>query len=168
MAPASLKDLKLDDWNLVMDVGLTGMFLMTQAAGRWWIERERKGSVVMLSSNAGVQPYGMSGAYSTVKAGIIMLAQHFGIEWARHGIRVNAVAPGHTETPLTAYLKDPEIRRGREAVTPLGRIAQPADIAAAILFLLSDDADYITATRLDVDGGLTKSVFNHMPGRKWD
>ena len=74
MAPAPLKDLTLADWNLVVNVGLTGMFLMTQAAGRWWIEREHKGSVVMLSSNAGVQPYGMSGAYSTVKAGIIMLA----------------------------------------------------------------------------------------------
>ena len=103
-----------------------------------------------------------------VEAGIIMLSQHFALEWARKKIRVNVICPGHTETPLTSYLQDPEIRKGREAVTPWGRVGQPEDIAHGILFLLSDEADYITATRLDIDGGLTKSIFDHMPGRKWD
>ncbi|MEE9274377.1 MAG: glucose 1-dehydrogenase [bacterium] len=168
MDPAPLLDLSLESWKLVVDIGLTGMFLMGQAAGRWWIENGRPGAMVNLSSNAGVQPYGMSGAYSTVKAGIIMLSQHFAIEWARQKIRVNVICPGHTETPLTAYLQDPEIKRGRSEVTPWGRVGQPVDIANGILFLLSDEADYITATRLDIDGGLTKSIFNHMPGRKWD
>ncbi len=168
MDPAPLLELSLESWKLVVDIGLTGMFLMGQAAGRWWIENGRPGAMVNLSSNAGVQPYGMSGAYSTVKAGIIMLSQHFAIEWARQKIRVNVICPGHTETPLTAYLQDPEIKRGRSEVTPWGRVGQPVDIANGILFLLSDEADYITATRLDIDGGLTKSIFNHMPGRKWD
>jgi len=168
MDPAPLIDLKLESWKLVVDIGLTGTFLMCQAWGRWVIENERPGAIVNLSSNAGVQPYGMSGAYSTVKAGIIMLTQHFAIEWARKKIRANVICPGHTETPLTAYLKDPEIKRGRSEVTPVGRVGQPEDIASGILFLLSEEADYITAARLDIDGGLTSSIFNHMPGRKWD
>ncbi len=168
MDPAPLVDLPLASWKLVLDVGLTGMFLMCQAAGRWLIENERPGVIVNLSSNAGVQPYGMSGAYSTVKAGIIMLSKQLGIEWARKGIRVNAVCPGHTETPLTAYLRDPEIKKGRSEVTPLGRVGQPVDIAHGVLFLLSEESDWITASRLDVDGGILSSVYNHMPGRKWD
>ncbi|MFQ5912450.1 MAG: SDR family NAD(P)-dependent oxidoreductase [Nitrospinota bacterium] len=168
MAPGPLVDLPLEDWKLVVDIGLTGLFLMCQSAGRWLIDNGRGGSFVNLSSNAGIQPYGMSGAYSTVKAGIIMLSQHFALEWARKRIRVNVVCPGHTETPLTAYLQDPEIKRGRSEVTPWGRVGQPIDVTNGILFLLSDEADYITAARLDIDGGLTKSIFNHMPGRKWD
>ena len=153
MDPAPLVDLPLASWKMVLDVGLTGMFLMCQAAGRWLIENERPGVMVNLSSNAGVQPYGMSGAYSTVKAGIIMLSKQLGIEWARKKIRVNAVCPGHTETPLTAYLQDPEIKKGRSDVTPLGRVGQPVDIAHGILFLLSEESDWITASRLDIDGG---------------
>ena len=111
MAPGLLKDLALEDWKLVVNVGLTGTFLMCQAAGRWMIDNGRPGAIVNLSSTAGDQPYGMSGAYSTVKAGIIMLSEHFAIEWARRKIRVNVVCPGQIETPLTAYLKDPRSRR---------------------------------------------------------
>ena len=109
----------------------------------------------------------MSGAYSTVKAAVIMLAEHFGIEWASHKIRVNAICPGHTETPLTSYLKDSDIKKQRSEITPLLRVAQPIDIANGILFLFSEEADYITATTLEIDGGLSKTVMNHLPGRKW-
>jgi len=167
MAPGLLKELSLEDWNTMVNVGLTGTFLMTQAAGRWMIDNGRPGSIITISSVGGRQPYGMSGAYSTVKASLIMLAKHFAIEWAGNGIRVNAVCPGHTETPLTAYLQDPEIKKGRSEVTPLQRVGQPVDIANGILFLLSDEADYVTATALDIDGGLSMTVMNHMPGRKW-
>lgn len=167
MAPGMLKDLPLENWNLMLNVGLTGTFLMTQAAGRWMIDNGRKGSIITVSSIGGRQPYGMSGAYSTVKASLIMLAKHFAIEWAGYGIRVNAVCPGHIETPLTAYLKDPEIKQARSELTPLNRVGQPVDIANGILFLLSDEADYVTAATLDIDGGLSMTVMNHMPGRKW-
>lgn len=164
----SLLNLKLESWKLVIDIGLTGMFLMTQTWGRWMIGNGRSGAIVNLSSVAGVQPYGMAGAYSTVKAGIILLTQQFAIEWARKKIRANVICPGHTETPLTAYLKDPEVKRGRSEATPLGRVGQPEDIAHGICYLLSDEADYITATRLDIDGGMLQSIFNHLPGRTWD
>ena len=167
MAPGPMKDLSLSDWNTVISVGLTGTFLMSQAVGRWLIENDRKGAIVNISSNGGLSPYSMSGAYSTTKAAVIMLAEHMGLEWAPKGVRVNAVCPAHTETPLTAYLQDPEIRRGRDEVTPLKRVAQPIDVANAILFLLSEEASYITATALKVDGGLSVSVMNHLPGRKW-
>ena len=168
MAPAPLADLKPEDWRSVIDVGLTGTFLMTQAFGRWVIAHNRAGAVVNLSSMSGFQPYTSAGAYSTVKAAVMMLGDHFAIEWARKGIRVNTVAPGHIETPLTAYLKDPAIKAGREAVTPLGRVGQTDDVVGGILFLLSDEARYVTATNLVMDGGVTKSIFNHFPGRTWD
>ena len=168
MTPGLLKDLSLEDWNRTLEVGLTGTFLMCQAAGRWMIANERPGSMVNISSVGGRNPYGMSGAYSTVKGAVIVLSQHLAIEWAGYRIRVNCVCPGHTETPLAAYLQDPEIKQARADVTPLGRVGQPRDSADGILFLLSDEADYVTAATLDIDGGLNKSVMNHMPGRKWD
>lgn len=168
MQSGPLLDLPLEGWNLVVEIGLTGTFLMCQAAGRWMIENKKPGAIVNLSSTAGLQPYGMAGAYSTVKAGIIMLSQHLAIEWASHKIRVNCICPGHTETPLAAYLQDPEIKRARSEVTPLKRVGQPEDVAAGILFLLSPEADYITASKFVIDGGLSKSLYNHMPGRKWD
>lgn len=168
MAPAPLADLKPEDWRSVIEVGLTGTFLMTQAFGRWVIAHNRTGAVVNLSSMSGFQPYTSAGAYSTVKAAVLMLSDHFAIEWARKGIRVNAVAPGHIETPLTAYLKDPVIKKGRSDVTPLGRVGQVDDVVGGILFLLSDEARYVTATNLIIDGGVTKSIFNHFPGRTWD
>ena len=168
MAPSPLASLPLEDWRTVIDVGLTGTFLMTQAFGRCLIDRNQQGAVVNLSSMAGFQPYGASGAYSTVKAAVLMLGEHFAIEWASKGIRVNTIAPGHIETPLTAYLKDPEIKKARSEVTPLGRVGQTSDVVGGILFLLSDEASYVTATHLVVDGGVTKSIFNHFPGRKWD
>ena len=96
MAPGMLKDLALEDWNSMISVGLTGTFLMTQAAGRWMIDNGRPGSIVTMSSIGGVQPYGMSGAYSTVKAAVIMLAEHFGIEWGGLQVRVNAVCACQT------------------------------------------------------------------------
>ena len=167
MAPGLLKDLPLENWNSMLNIGLTGTFLMTQAAGRWMIDNERKGSIITMSSIGGRQPYGMTGGYSTVKAAVIMLAKHFAIEWAEYGIRVNTICAGHTETPLTAYMKDPEIKQARDEVTPLQRVGQPVDIGNGILFLFSDEAEYITAAELDVDGGLSMSLMNHMPGRKW-
>jgi len=168
MAPGPLKDLALEDWQTGLDIGLTGSFLMCQAAGRWMIEAGRPGAMVNLSSIGGRQPYAGTGAYSTVKAALIMLTRHLAIEWAEYAIRVNCIAPGHTETPLTAYMKDPAIKQARAEATPLGRVGQPGDIAAGIMFLLSDEADYITAADLDIDGGMASSLMNHMPGRKWD
>ncbi len=167
MSPGPLIDLSLDDWERLLEIGLNGTFLMCREAARAMVAEGHGGAIVNLSSNGGLQPYTGAGAYSTCKAGVIMLTKQAALEWAAEGIRVNAICPAHVETPLTAYLKDPEIRKAREAVTPLGRVGQPEDVAAGALYLVSDDASWVTGTALVIDGGLTNSLFNHVPGRKW-
>lgn len=167
MRAGPLVELSEKDWRDVLDVGLTGLFLMCQAYGSWMLPRGRPGAVVNLSSISSIQPYAGAGPYSTVKAGTAMLSYQLGLEWASSGIRVNTIAPGHIETPLTAYLQDPEIKRARSEATPIPRVGQPEDVASGILYLLSDEAGYVTSTQLMVDGGVTKSVFNHLPGRSF-
>jgi NAD(P)-dependent dehydrogenase (short-subunit alcohol dehydrogenase family) len=167
MAPGKLIDLSTADWKLLIEVGLHATFVVGREAAKLMIRQGTGGSIINLSSNAGMAPYPGAGAYSTAKAGVIMLSKQQAIEWAEHGIRSNAICPGHVETPLTAYLQDPEIRAGREAVTPLGRIGRPDDVAQAALYLASDDSSWVTAHALVVDGGIVASIYNHMPGRKW-
>lgn len=167
MNPGGLLEISEEAWQETLDVGLTGAFRICQAFGRRIIAQGRRGAIVTLTSIAAVQPYAGAGPYSTAKAGLAMLTYQLGLEWVRRGIRVNALAPGHIATPLTAYLQDPEIRRARSEATPAGRVGEPIDIARAILFLLSDEADYVNATQLVVDGGVTMSIFNHLPGRRF-
>jgi NAD(P)-dependent dehydrogenase (short-subunit alcohol dehydrogenase family) len=154
-------------WRKTLDVGLTGTFLMSQVFAGHLVREKKPGAIVNISSIGGQHPYGGAGAYSTVKAGIALLTEQMAIEWAQYSIRVNAVAPGTIETPLVSYLKDPDIRESRRKAVPLGRIGQPADISNGVLYLLSDAASWVTATTLTIDGGVTRSLFNHMKGRKW-
>lgn len=168
MAPGPLLDLPADDFRSLLEVGLTGTFLTAQAFARRVIADGRPGAIVNLSSIGGRFPYSGAGAYSTVKGGTILLSQQMALEWAESGIRVNAVAPGHIETPLTAYLQDPEVKRARSEATPLGRVGRPEDVAEGILYLLSDAASYVTASVLDIDGGVGASIMNHLKGRRWD
>lgn len=167
MAPGPLISLSTDDWRRLVEVGLHSAFVVGREVARHMVAQGRGGSIINLSSNAGLAPYPGAGAYSSTKAALIMLSKQQGIEWAEYGIRSNAICPGHVETPLTAYLQDPEIRAGRAAVTPLGRIGQPEDVASAALYLASDDSSWVTSTALVVDGGIVASIYNHMPGRKW-
>ena len=167
MAPGPLLGLSTDDWRRLVEVGLTATFVTGREVARHMVAQARGGSIINLSSNAGLAPYPGAGAYSSTKAAVIMLSKQQALEWAEYGIRSNAICPGHTETPLTAYLQDPEVRAGREAVTPLGRVGQPEDVAAAALYLASDESSWVTATALVVDGGIVASIYNHMPGRKW-
>ena len=152
---------------MVMDTGLKGYFLCAQAAGRVMLEKGA-GSIVFVSSIGGMQTYPLAGAYSVCKAGAIMLARLFGVEWGGRGVRANAVSPGQTRTPMTeAMFQDPEIAAGRAAVVPMGRVAAPEDIAQGCVFLLSDRAGYITAANLPIDGGQVESKMIHTPGRSW-
>ena len=112
-------------------------------------------------------PYRGLGAYSTTKAALIMLVRQLAQEWAPDGIRVNALSPGAVHTPLSARVyADNQMKAAREALVPLGHIADPTDdMAGVVAFLLSPAAKYLTGQSLLADGGLTHSIFNHMPGQ---
>lgn len=167
LVPGKLEELAEEDWDMVMDIGLKGYFLCGQAAGLTMIE-QGAGSIVFVSSIGGMQTYPLAGAYSVCKAGTIMLAKLFGVEWAPRGVRANAVSPGQVRTPMTeAMFQDPEIAAGRAGVVPMGRVGLPEEIAEACVFLLSDRARYITAANLPVDGGQVESKMIHTPGRSW-
>ncbi len=167
LVPGRLEELTEEAWDTVMDIGLKGYFLCAQAAGRRMLD-QGQGSMVFLASIAGWQTYPLAGAYSVCKAGTIMLARLFGVEWADRGVRANAVSPGQIPTPMTAPMfADPEIAAGRAAVVPMGRVGEPMEIAQCCVFLLSDRASYVTAANLTADGGQIKSKMMHTPGRSW-
>jgi glucose 1-dehydrogenase len=162
-APSRLADLDLATWNRIFDIDLRANWLLAKAA--YPHLRKSRGAIVMLASMAGVMPQLPTGAYSPAKAALIMLTEMMAMEWAPDGIRANSVCPGFVHTSMTdAIYRQPKLARGRAKLVPLGRVATPSDIADAIAFLLSADASYITGQALLVDGGLTRSILNHVPG----
>ncbi|MFE5703512.1 SDR family NAD(P)-dependent oxidoreductase [Rhodococcus koreensis] len=154
----TLMDTSLDDWQRVIDVNLTGYLLCAREFGRDMLER-RSGSVVNVSSICGVHPNPQAGAYSPSKAAVSMLSRQLAVEWARHGVRSNAVAPGLIWTPLSdASYSDPSIKKAREGLVPMGTIGMPADIANAAAWLASPRSGYVTGQEIVVDGGLDQAL----------
>jgi NAD(P)-dependent dehydrogenase (short-subunit alcohol dehydrogenase family) len=147
-------DLPAADWNAVLDVGLTGAFLCMKHEARQMIGQGGGGAIVNMASINGLLPGDRMSAYSTAKAGLLMLTRVGALEFGEHGLRVNAVAPGLIETPLTGVLFDVEpAKQAFLDATPLGRTGTVADVAAAALFLASDEAAWTSGTTLVVDGG---------------
>lgn len=139
------------EWRRVVDVCLTGSFLVLKHAGRRVADG---GSLVSLSSLNARQPGTGLAAYCAAKAGLVALTEVAALELGPRRVRVNAVAPGLVVTPLTAPAMDiPGVRDDYVANTPLGRPGEPEEVAAAIRFLLSDDAAWITGETLDINGG---------------
>lgn len=162
-APAKLVDLDVATWDRVFDINLRANWLLAKAAHPHL--KRSKGSIVMLASMAGIVPQLPTGAYSPAKAALVMLTEMMAMEWAPDGIRANSVCPGFVHTSMTdAVYRQRALRQGRAKLVPLGRIATPEDIAQAIAFLLGPQASYITGQALLVDGGLTRSILNHVPG----
>jgi len=143
------------DWDSMMDVNLKGLFFMTQAAARPMIERGY-GRIVNLSSQAGIVGIPRHVVYAASKGGVNMLTSVLALEWAAHGITVNAIAPTFVRTPGTAErLDDPDFAADVLARIPIGRFGTTADVAAAMLYLASPAAGLVTGTVLRVDGGWT-------------
>ena len=141
-------------WDTILDTNLKGAFLCSQRVGRTMVER-RSGRIVNMSSAAGLIPALERVAYCSSKAGLIMLTRVLALEWAQYGITVNAVAPTLVETELAAQtLNRPGVREYWERTIPLGRIATTGDVAAAVRYLVSPEAGFVTGEVLSVDGGL--------------
>jgi NAD(P)-dependent dehydrogenase (short-subunit alcohol dehydrogenase family) len=145
-----------DDWDQVMDVDARGMFLTCKYAIAE-MARQGSGSIICLSSISGMAGQRGQAAYGPAKFVATGLTRHLAIEWAEHGIRVNAVAPGTIETEaVRRVVKTPDGRRYVDLIReqhPMKRLGQPAEVARAIVFLASDDASFITGEVLAVDGG---------------
>ena len=148
-------ELSLADWQTVVDVNLTAVFLCCRAAARLMIPVGR-GVIVNVSSIMGLSGGGLypNISYQSTKGAVVNMTRAFAVEWAPHGIRVNSVAPTWVRTELTRGLfGDPELLKRVQAVTPMRALAEPEDIADAIQFLASDRARMITGHTLPVDGG---------------
>jgi len=154
--PQPAIDVDDSSWDTVMDTNVTGPFVVTQALARRWIAQGRQGVVVNVSSQAGTVAIAERAAYCSSKAAISHLTRVLALEWAPHGIRVNAVAPTFIRTELTeSTLSRPGMLDEITSRIPLGRIGVPADVAGAVAFLMGDEASLITGHILAIDGGYT-------------
>ncbi|MCH2096091.1 MAG: 3-oxoacyl-ACP reductase FabG [Rhodobacteraceae bacterium] len=143
----------VEQWQHIIDVNLTGVFLCTRAFGQGMLARQ-SGSIINITSVAAQTGLERAGAYCAAKAGVEGFARSVAKDWASQGVRVNNVAPGYVQTDLTAGLSaNDRLRNAIEARTPAGRLAQPSEIAGAVVFLASDAASYVTGTTIAVDGG---------------
>lgn len=159
-----LLDLDEEAWRAVVDVNLTGTFLVARAAARQMVAAGRPGSIVAITSMNGVAPGPNAGAYGATKAAVSLLTKQMAIEWGPHGIRVNALAPGLIDAGMSEPIyADEEVRRRRTERVPLGRLGTAAEVAEVVLFLLSERAAYVSGTEVLVDGGVTPSVIATLP-----
>jgi NAD(P)-dependent dehydrogenase (short-subunit alcohol dehydrogenase family) len=155
-----IHELPASNWRLVLETNLTGVFFTCKHSLRWMIDKKISGSIVCTSSPTGFVALaaGAAGAYSATKGAISSLVRCMAIDYASYGIRVNAVVPGATETPLmwsnVPPADIPDMRRSVSKEIPLGRLAQPEDPARAVTWLLSEESSYVTGSHLVCDGGI--------------
>lgn len=167
IVPGKLEELPEAAWDTTMNIGLKAVFLLSQAAARHMIP-QKSGVFVNIASVAGLFPYNWAGAYSVVKAGVIMLTKLMALEWAPYGIRANAITPGYIRTPGTeAMYADPEIYEGRRKGVPMGRVGSGEDVAAVAVFLASDESRYTSGSLVGADGGQAVGYFLSVPGRRF-
>jgi NAD(P)-dependent dehydrogenase (short-subunit alcohol dehydrogenase family) len=154
----SVETMPVEKWRAVVDTNVTGCFLMSRAVAAEMIRAARGGAMVNVASIAGLvgtPPEVLDAAgYSASKGALISLTRDLAVKWARHGIRVNAIAPGFFETRLTTGVLE-RSRAEIERSTPMGRIGRPEELKGAALFLASAASEYVTGQVLVVDGGAT-------------
>jgi len=147
-----LMRMKEDEWDDVLDTNLKGVFLCTKAVTRQMM-KQRAGRIINISSIVGVAGNAGQANYVAAKAGVIGLTKTTAKELASRNILVNAIAPGFIETEMTDQLPE-ELKQGMLTQIPLAKLGQPEDIAKAVAFLASDDANYMTGQTLNIDGGM--------------
>lgn len=151
-----------DNWDRIIGVNLTGSYLVLQAAGRAMVDRGY-GRIVAMSSIAGLRGGTGRTAYGASKGGVAAMMRVMALEWAPHGVTVNALAPGAIDTALVKKMHDAETRRAYLAGIPMNRYGTPEDVAAAAVYLALPQSAYITGVTLPVDGGFAASgvIKNH-------
>jgi NAD(P)-dependent dehydrogenase (short-subunit alcohol dehydrogenase family) len=160
---APLLELSEDDWRAVIDVNLTGTFICSTIVAEAMAIRG-SGSIINITSINGISAGANSGAYGATKSAISLLTQQMSLEWGKHGLRVNALAPGLIDGGMSEPIySDPQFRKLRTEKVPVGRLGTEEDIAQAVLFLGSDNASYITGHELVVDGGIINSIIANLP-----
>jgi NAD(P)-dependent dehydrogenase (short-subunit alcohol dehydrogenase family) len=146
-----------------VDVNLMGTFIPAWLVGRRMVERG-SGVIVNLTSINAITPRPDTGAYPATKAAVAKLTEQMALEWGPKGVRVNCVAPGFIDAGMSApFYVDPAIREARSGHVPIGRLGTAEDIAAAVLFLASDEAAYVNGHQLVVDGGVVHSLLAQLP-----
>lgn len=153
-AMSTIEDMDLDEWNRIESVDLDGVMYGTKAAIPHL--KETEGSVINMASIYGLTGANGSTAYNAAKGGVVNFTRSVADDVAKYNVRVNSICPGFVETPMTDEdLEDEEFNQYVTNMTPLGRVAQPEEIAGVAVFLASDEASYITGVNLPVDGGWT-------------
>jgi len=153
----SALDVTRDEWQSVMECNLTGTFFMAQQMGRYLVARKRTGSIVNIASTHGLVALAQRSTYGISKGAVIHMTRVLAYEWAEHGIRVNAIAPGLVWTPSRAeyFSARPDQRAMMEQRVPLGRFCSEEEVAGTVAYLVGKDGEYVTGQTIVLDGGLT-------------
>ncbi len=162
----SVDSLDAAEWDRVMDINLKGTFLSSKHVLQRMIQQQ-SGSIINLASIEGMEAFQNQAAYNASKGGVILLTKNMALDYGHMGIRVNCLCPGLIETPMTAALHIEELAEVRKTFIDLhilGRSGTPEEVAAAALFLASDDASFVTGASLVVDGGFTSGRRLIAPG----
>ena len=142
-----------DDWAHVIDTDLTGVFRVAKAAGQRLVEAGKNGSIVNIASILGLRVAGNLSAYAAAKSGVVQMSKSLALEWARYGIRVNALCPGYIETDLNRDFFASDAGKALIKRVPQRRLGSMSDLDGPLLLLASDDGAFMTGTEIVVDGG---------------
>lgn len=158
-----LADQTVEDFRKVIEINLVGAYVTAREAVRRMLPRGG-GSLIGITSINAYGPGPGAGAYPAAKSGLLQLMRQFAVEYGEKGMRANTIAPGFIDGGMSAPIyADPKVRASRSRGVPLGRLGAPADVAAAVLFLDSPGAAYVTGQDLVVDGGVTHAVLRNLP-----